>query len=79
MASLNKNFVYITSGKSQSFLEKYVSPPPGTTRDTEHDKRICFIEGTGEIFTHGKLFGANSEEVSNLASLVSDPWEDYSE
>lgn len=60
--SINKIFVFVdkSEGNSQRYKDAYARAD--LPRDNEYYNKIAFLEETGEIVTHGKVFALNTEE-----------------
>ena len=58
--NLNKLFVFVPSASTASFKENNLN-------SEDYLNKIAFLEGTGEIATHGKIFAVNSD--SDFAAL----------
>lgn len=65
---LNKLFTIVNTADHDAFISKYVSPEEGVTRLPDYDNKICFLESSQEVFTHGKIYGINN--TADVASLV---------
>jgi len=66
---LNKLFTFVPSSKTESFKAAHCGDNI-TSNDSFYNK-ICFLAGTGEIITHGKLFAINKlDDLSDLKTLV---------
>lgn len=67
MADLKKLLVHVPSSACDGFKATYVT---GEGRSTAYDNKIVFLEKTQEIFTKGKLYGANISDFNALKELV---------
>lgn len=69
--SLKTMFILVTEDKHDSFIETYLNPSDGVTRDTTYDDKIVFLEKTQEIFTKGRIYGINNNsDVEALTLLI---------
>lgn len=67
MADLKKVFIYVKAGESTivaSLKEQIVA-----TSKKDYDDRIFFLADTGEIITHGQVFGVSEETKKHLGNL----------
>lgn len=67
MADLKKVFIYVKADAStnvDSLKEQIVA-----TSKTDYDDRIFFLADTGEIVTHGQVFGVSEETKAHLGNL----------
>ena len=67
MADLQKLFVLVSQAQTAAFKSTYVT---GVDRNTAYDGKICFLEGTGEIFTKGKIYGMSTDQASKLSAII---------
>jgi hypothetical protein len=66
-----KLFTFVNAADHDVFVTKYITPAEGATRLTDYDNKICFLESSQEIFTHGKIYGINNTaDVANLVLVV---------
>lgn len=67
MADLKKVFIYVKADSStnvSSLKEQVVA-----TSKTDFNDRVFFLADTGEIVTHGQVFGVSTETVAHLENL----------
>lgn len=67
MADLQKLFVLVSKAQTATFKSTYVT---GESRSDAYDGKICFLEGTGEIFTKGKIYGMSTDQASKLSAII---------
>lgn len=68
MADLQKLFVLVSAANTAAFKSTYVAG--GESRNTAYDNKIVFLEGTGEIFTKGKLYGMSNDQAAQLSKAI---------
>ena len=68
MADLQKLFVLVSAANTAAFKSTYVAG--GESRDKAYDNKIVFLEGTGEIFTKGKLYGMSNDQAAQLSKTI---------
>ena len=67
MADLKKVFIYVKADSTtnvSSLKEQVVA-----TSKTDFNDRVFFLADTGEIVTHGQVFGVSTETVAHLENL----------
>lgn len=67
MADLQKLFVLVSTAETAAFKAKYVT---GENRNTAYDGKICFLEGTSEIFTKGHTYGMSTDQAAKLSAII---------
>ena len=65
MADLQKLFVLVSTAETAAFKTKYVG-----TSDKSYDNKICFLEGTSEIYTKGHIYGMSNDQATKLAAII---------